>query len=727
MQAVRNEVTNEDFFRALRDSNPFTKNRVSEVGDVENDEQSLIHIDAFRSLTGRIEHVRKNRASAGVMVLGAAGLGKSHLLAHLCQWARREGRCTAVFLHNVLASPQRMARYLLRATVSALAGSRPESYCESDLYQLVNHAVRARLEAAGRKGVPSMEVRLETLHKLFHGSSEDATIVHVISEFLEAAIQAGDGKAGAEHRATTAVEWLSGEIIDPEDAELLGLPAASEDGALLADDVGIEGVFRVLATLARASDRVFVLCVDQVDNLVGEQVTALAAFLHALVDHTRNLVIVTSGVKQSMLGFAEQGIIPEAGWDRLAQYKVELRRIDAGRAREIVETRIAKFTQPFRTLRSVAELRARDGLFPLDVDWLSGRLSEGLEFRPRDVISWAHARWEEQQSRLERHGQVVWLSAWPDDGRIADGNEIPVEKIIDSLAGMKLTERAQQRLLQPEQLPPDADNLATLVVTLLGHCKGDPRYSVTAVDRANPKKPAIYDLVVRERRPDGTPITTGVVFVTSNNKTSVAGSLRRIAEDKAPPEHRILVTDEERRPLPLGPRGHEYYEQLCGLGDARFLHTKLSLSEYASLDALAGFIASARVGDLDIEHPRGRTRAVSEAEAIEALHRGQRFVANRLLRELLTEDLGVPMTTASASVVSAARIETIMQELLAWRLGMTSQELANHIIESDRLDKALFERLHQEVKDVALSMHGKGLIHATADGHLVFVQFLGIK
>lgn len=728
MQAARNEVTNDDFFRALRDSNPFTKNRVSEVGDVESEDQNLIHVDAFRQLTSRIEHVRRNRTSAGVMVLGGAGLGKSHLLAHMCQWARRDGRCTAVFLHNVLASPLRMARYLLRATVSALAGSRPEAYCESDLYQLVNHAVVAQLAAPGRKGLPSMELRQTTLRKLFHGSSEDATIVHVVSEFLEAAVEASEGKAGAEQRATTAVEWLSGEVIDPEDADLLGLPAASEEGAVLADDVSIEGVFRVLATLARASDRVFVLCVDQVDNLDADQVTALAAFLHALIDHTRNLVIVTSGVKQSMLGFRDQGVIPEAGWDRLAQHSVELRRIDAGRARKIVETRIGKFTQPFDELPSIKMLRARDGLFPLDGPWLSSRLAEGLEFRPRDIISWAHARWEEQQGRLERHGQVIWLNAWPNEGHMAEDSDTPIDRVIDALAGMKLTERAQQRLLQPEQLPPDADNLATLVATLLSHCKDDPRYSVLGVERSNPKRgPHTYDLLVRERRPDGKTVTTGVLFVTSNNKTSVAGSLRRIAEDRHPPDHRILVTDEERRPLPLGPRGAEYYEQLGKLGPARFLHTKLSLAEYASLDALAGFIASARVGDLDIEHPRGRTYAVSEKEAIEALHRGERFLANRLLRELLTEEPHDRHRTEPPPVALPDRIAAIMQELLEWRLGMTSRELANHIIESDRLEKAVFERLHQEVKDVALAMHAKGHIHATADNDIVFVQFMSTK
>jgi hypothetical protein len=730
VQAARNEITNEDFFRALRDSNPFTKNRVSEVGDVESEDQNLIHIDAFRELSSRIDRVRRNKTSAGVMVLGAAGVGKSHLLAHMCQWARRDGRSTTVFLHNVLASPQRMARYLLRATVSALAGYRTDAYCESDLYQLLNHAVSARLAAAGRHGVPSTELRLETLSQVFRGSSEDATIVHVLAEFLEAAIQARDGKAGAEQRAIAAVEWLSGEVIDPDVADDLGLPAASEDGALLGDDAGIEGVFRVLARLASASDRVFVLCVDQVDNLDAEQVTALAAFLHVLVDHTRHMVVVTSGVRQSMLAFREQGIIPEAAWDRLGQYVVELRRIDAEKARELVETRIGKFAQPFRTLPSVASMRSRDHLFPLDGAWLSKRLSDGIEFRPRDVISWAHARWEEQQNRLERHGQAAWLQAWPSDGPAGSQIvEVPFEQVVDSLAGMKLAERAQQRLLQPELLPPDADNLATLVSSLLAHCAGDPRYSVLSVERCVARRGTntTYDLLVRERRPDGTPITTGVLFVTSNNKISAAGSLRRMAEDRNPPEHRILVTDEERRPLPLGPRGQEYYEALCALGSVRFIHTKLSLAEYANLDALAGLVASARVGDLDIEHPVGCPRSVTEREAVESLHRGQRLLANRLLRELLTEGVHERADTEPPGPVLPDRIAVIMQEHLSWRLGLTSRELTNHIIESEHVDSSHSDRLHVEVVDVGRVLHSKGVIHATAENDGLFLQFLAAR
>jgi hypothetical protein len=729
VQPARNEVTNDDFFRALRDSNPFTKNRVSEVGDIESDDQNLIHVDAFRELTFRIERVRKSKASAGVMVQGGAGLGKSHLLAHMCQWARREGRATAVFLHNVLASPAKMSRYLLRATVSALAGYRPEAYCESDLYKLVNYAVHAQLEASGRHGVPSPEVRIEALESIFQRTSEDLRIVEVLGEFLRAAIEARHGVPGAEQRAIIAVEWLAGEEIDPQDAGAIDLPITSEDGASLVDDVGIEGVFRVLAMLARAADRVFVLCVDQVDNLHGDQVTALASFLHALVDHTQNVVVVTSGVKQSMIGFHEEGVIPDAAWDRLAQHIVELTRIKGDRAREIIELRIGKFMQPFRSLSSIAAMRSRERLFPLDDAWLSRRISEGVEFRPRDVISWAHGRWEEQQGRLESQGQNAWLLAWPSDGAVTVGPSVSFEEVVDSLATLKVTEGAQQRLLQPELLPPDADNLAMLVSTLLAHCKDDPRYSLLGVERCAAKKnthPA-YDLLVRERRPDGSAVTTGVLFVTSNNKTSVAASLRRMAEDSKPPEHRILVTDEERRPLPLGPRGADYYHALCQLGAARFIHTKLSLAEYANLDSLAGFVAGARVGDLDVEHPRGRTRPVSEAEAVESLHRGGRLLANRLLRELLTEGAFEREPTDLPVPVSPDRIATAMQQHLEWRLGMTSREFANHILESEHLEKVHFDRLHMEVMDVGRSLHNRGFIHATADQDFLFLQFLGAK
>ena len=97
------------------------------------------------------------------------------------------------------------------------------------------------------------------------------------------------------------------------------------------DDQSVEHVLLALAHLAQIRDQPFVLCIDQVDNLDHDKLKALARFLHALLDHASNMLVIVSGVKQTLLGFREDDIISEAAWDRIAQYKVDLPRVTQGR------------------------------------------------------------------------------------------------------------------------------------------------------------------------------------------------------------------------------------------------------------------------------------------------------------------------------------------------------------------------------------------------------------
>src|SRR5262249_51368363 len=159
-------------------------------------------------------------------------------------------------------------------------------------------------------------------------------------------------------------------------------------------------VIHVLARLAAAGGRPFVLCVDQVDNLDEDKVVALASFLQALLDHCKNLAIIVSGVKESMLRFRETGVVPEAAWDRIAEYKVELARLGHEEARLLVRARIEQFVAPFGELEEIKALRARDALFPLRGAWLDKRLGDVVEVRARDVVSWARDAWEEQQLEM---------------------------------------------------------------------------------------------------------------------------------------------------------------------------------------------------------------------------------------------------------------------------------------------------------------------------------------
>ena len=127
---------------------------------------------------------------------------------------------------------------------------------------------------------------------------------------------------------------------------------------MLRDDQEIKQVLIALAQLARLSRQPLVVCIDQVENLDPDKLKPLCRFLHAVLDHTANLLVITSGVKQTLLRYREDDIIPEAAWDRIAQYKVELNRVHKGEARKILEARLQRFHDRFLELNAVRAARA---------------------------------------------------------------------------------------------------------------------------------------------------------------------------------------------------------------------------------------------------------------------------------------------------------------------------------------------------------------------------------
>ncbi len=286
-----------------------------------------------------------------------------------------------------------------------------------------------------------------------------------------------------------------------------------------------------------------------------------------------------------------------------------------------------------------------DTLFPLGLGWLEERLADGIDFRPRDILTWARDAWESQQARIAELGEAAWLTSWPlaptrsnpdKEARPVDNNTE-----IDAVVARKIEEQIAQHRLHPGSLPPDAGNLAGLVESLLGQCTGEGLpYTFHGDERPARKKGKLppYDLLVRERRdPDGREVRTGVSFVT-NVGISATAALRRLLEDDATLDHRILVTDQERRPLKVGAQGADFYRKLEELGPGKFEHLKLDFEHYSRLDALQGVVGMARSSDLEIEAPRGTIRAVSADEVVASHHRCDRFLQHPLLRPLLTEE-----------------------------------------------------------------------------------------
>src|SRR5262249_14765773 len=140
--------------------------------------------------------------------------------------------------------------------------------------------------------------------------------------------------------------------------------------------------------------------------------------------------------------------------------------------------------------------------------------------------------------------------------------EEEIRALIDEKVDAKLREHLRQRQLEPQTLPPDADNLAGLLLTLLRRCGFGGLFptlvSVDRLRRPRSGQPPPYDLVLRQRPgPDGPETRTGVLCLVVSNRNSMAGFLRRLVEDEEPPERLVLVTD-ERRPLDPADRGRAY-------------------------------------------------------------------------------------------------------------------------------------------------------------------------
>ena len=89
-------------------SNPFAINRVSDPSQMDGDVTS-IHAEQFRRLIETAEEACRDGRGIGALLLGGAGLGKSHLLCRFNRWADENHRACFVFLHNIQVTPDDMA------------------------------------------------------------------------------------------------------------------------------------------------------------------------------------------------------------------------------------------------------------------------------------------------------------------------------------------------------------------------------------------------------------------------------------------------------------------------------------------------------------------------------------------------------------------------------------------------------------------------------------------
>jgi hypothetical protein len=640
------------FFDHLRSTNPFTANRVNGPSPDDVDVPA-IHQGPFERLQALAREARDQRRGIGAVLWGEAGVGKSHLISRLSRWADADRNACPVYLHNLQASAENLPRSLLKGAVSILTEGRQRGFNRTLLFRLANAGVRAALEQEG-VDQPTLPLCEWAFHRLVDCLGQDPSRAALVdrtaydvlfrffrSDYLLAYEGHDDGGAGL------AVRWLAGDFLDPDEARQLGLPRGRnrDDAVALADNQQIKQVLVALTQFALFRRQPFLLFLDQVDNLDDEQVAALARFGEALIDSSPNLLVVTAGVQETLVGFRQRGVIQSSAWDRLAQDEVSLHRIGVPESRQIIAHRLENFLAPFRELSPVREQRERDPLFPLGEAWAAAFFRDKIELRPRDVLSGAREAWRRQQEALGARGGAAWLAEWHAPPTSSNGAAPPppptpeqVRQAIDARVNQKIEEHRARLQDQPHTLPPDAGRLSGLIHGLLEQwVKAEPLNSKVSVEKVpalktGRPKPAL-DLILRRRTGDQEVSTGLLVLITASTK-SAGHSLRRLAGIGRPPDRLLLVTD-ARQPLKLGNRGEEYLAQLRDRGLGRFQHIELSFAEYAGLDALQAVVGLARSGDLEIEETPGTARRVSEAEVLASHLRQGRYAGAPVLRELI--------------------------------------------------------------------------------------------
>lgn len=737
---VKQQANLDDYFSQVVDDNPFISNRVSEP-TAKGVDVPGIHHDAFAALTTYAARALNRELGTGIVLWGDAGIGKSHLLRRFCQWADDGHRAVYVFLHNIQASPEGLPQYLTRCVVSRLTLAKVRDLSRTPLYHLVEGAVTKALERSKRSRdekatFREAELAYETLigdlmtENQGRGHPDDRTIYLVLFQFFLAAYRARiNPKRYDEATARLALRWLSGDLIDPDEAKTLALGPLARNGesGIQQDNQTAERILFVLSELARVKGQPVLLCFDQVENLEPEQFAALSRFLHSFLDTSRNLLVVTSGLQGSILGFLETGAMTNAAWDRISQHKILLSAIRPEEARQIIEARLETFHTPFLHHSEIKQKVTSDTLFPLGCNWLAGRLAGGVEFRPRDIVNWASDEWQAHQKGIESHTGPVWMMHWPALDRIPLPALPPFEEAVDAKVEKKLLEQIHRREMDPASLPPNADNLCGLVHALLRHCIGSPQsYTLRQIRRLQGAKGqrTSVDLIAEEQQQGGTrTFRTAIKFVTCGSARSNYYSLERLLSESDKHDHLLLVTD-RRCGLPLGGKGQELLQSLQALGVTRFKHFDLVLSEIAELDALLAVVGDARSRDLEVESPRGTIRPLKEEDVTGSHHRRDRYRRHPLLCELLTESPEPITEPVRPSKIDEEQLAAFILHELALAMGTTTIHLAKRFVASQANGSSL-ESCQANIEKIALQLHQEGKLHATPQDNHYFCVYMG--
>ncbi len=342
-EPVSAEAGLDRFVDSLLANNPFQRVRITDPKHIEFDVPS-IHADAYQRIIKAADDSLKatqqflsdpdqlssSVPESGLLLLGDAGVGKSHLLARVGNSFQRSGD-GFVYLHNIHVQPKDLPRYVLKCFVNSLAFDRRDNFHQTTLYKLVDHAIRNAAQVTGIRQLNKTNLS-QAISQFARYLQGDEAVFRVIFHFYyhsrRQTESSGDQAKAHAQTASIAVRWLKGELIEASHATKIGILVRSGDDLQELSDHQINDAIITIARLAAVSNRRCLLCFDQCENIAAESLKELSQFVQGLVDHATptNLVSIVAGVRSELLNQLEHHVISTAAAARLnATRPVELR------------------------------------------------------------------------------------------------------------------------------------------------------------------------------------------------------------------------------------------------------------------------------------------------------------------------------------------------------------------------------------------------------------------
>jgi len=304
--------------------NPFRHRIVSDPFNGPETTVAEIHRDAFDQCLHLIDVVRREERSVSMLIAGAPGSGKTHLL-HRIHQALIHGRCPHAFIAIRLhTSSKRFWRHMRASCIDSLQRTSDSSRSQLERLFLRRIWQKVHLPAIGFRQF------LQVTDMLRLESDLSASFVKALIHLVR----------GVDR--VNVLAWMKGHSLEEERLEALGLENPSDDESSAEDQARsfLKELFRMIGPGVP-----IVLCFDQVEALQRHEGDKEGLFtfgqaVRTLYNECRNLLLL-SCIQILFYGHLKEAVC-DPDFDGLTEHQISLTAIRLEQAAQLIHLRLER-------------------------------------------------------------------------------------------------------------------------------------------------------------------------------------------------------------------------------------------------------------------------------------------------------------------------------------------------------------------------------------------------